>query len=258
MLTLLSPAKTLNLESQSGSRKATQPVYLDQAETLVKILRRHAAGDLARLMGVSTRLAEENVARFAQWSRPFGAKNARQALVTFQGDVFVAMDIPAFTMDDFRFAQDHLRILSGLYGILRPLDWMQPYRLEMGTKLKTPAGETLYDFWGTRLTESVNRQLKKTKARTLLNLTSQEYFKALDANALNADIVTPVFKDQKNGGYKVISFFAKKARGMMAGHAIRKRMDDASRLKKFRGGGYRYSAAESTDGRWVFLRDEPV
>ena len=166
------------------------------------------------------------------------------------------MDIDSFKPADFEFAQEHLRILSGLYGTLRPLDLMQAYRLEMGTRLKTPAGRTLYDYWGDKVTKAINKQLKKSKSRTLLNLASQEYFKVLQADDLYAEIITPVFKDWKNGKFKIISFFAKKARGMMAGYAIKKKITDVAKIKKFKVAGYEYSAAESSDRDWVFLRGE--
>lgn len=257
MLSVVSPAKSLDLESKSPIAKSTQPIMLDPAHELVEIMREYSAKELAKLMGVSANIAELNVKRFADWSRPFTKKNSKQALVTFTGDVYVGMDVGSFKKEDFLFAQDHLRILSGLYGILRPLDLMQAYRLEMGTRLKTSEGRTLYDYWGSDITEVVNRQLKKTKSKTLLNLASQEYFKVLQEVDIDADVVTPVFKDLKNGKYKIISFFAKKARGMMSGFAIRNKITDVAKLKKFKTAGYKYSAAESSDRTLTFLRDEP-
>lgn len=258
MLSVVSPAKSLDLETKSPTAKATQPAMLDAAEGLIEILRDYSAKEIAKLMGVSANIAELNQQRFAEWSRPFNKKNAKQALVTFTGDVYVGMDVGTFKEADFAFAQDHLRILSGLYGILRPLDLMQAYRLEMGTRLKTPAGRTLYDYWGSEVTNAVNKQLKKTKSKTLLNLASQEYFKVLQDVDLDAEVVTPVFKDLKNGKYKIISFYAKKARGMMSGYLIRKKITDVAKVKKFNAGGYKYSAAESSDRSLVFLRDEPA
>lgn len=257
MLSVVSPAKTLDFDSKSPVTKATQPVLLDAAEGLIDILRDYSPKQVSKLMGVSANLGELNATRFSEWSRPFNKKNAKQSLTTFKGDVYVGMDIDSFKPADFTFAQDHLRILSGLYGILRPLDLMQAYRLEMGTKLKTPAGRNLYDYWGDEITREVNKQLKKTKSKTLLNLASVEYFKSLQEEDLDAEVVTPVFKDLKNDKYKIISFFAKKARGMMAGFAIRNKITDVAKLKKFKTAGYKYSAAESSDRSLVFLRDEP-
>ena len=258
MLSVISPAKTLDYETPSPITKATQPTLLDSAEELVEVVSGYSSNQLSKLMSISSKLGELNAERFSQWSRPFNKRNAKQALLTFKGDVYVGMDAQSFKPADFAFAQDHLRILSGLYGVLRPLDLMQAYRLEMGTKLKTSAGKTLYDFWGDHVTHCVNKQLKKTKSKVLLNLASNEYFKVLQPDALVADIVTPVFKDLKNGKYKVISFFAKKARGMMSGYAIRNQISDVAKLKKFKTAGYKYSAAESDDGQLVFLRDQPV
>lgn len=255
MLSVVSPAKTLDFETPSPTTKATQPQLLDQAEGLVDVLRDYSPKQISKLMAVSAKLGELNAQRYADWSRPFNKTNAKQSLLTFKGDVYVGMDPYSFQAADFTFAQHHLCILSGLYGVLRPLDLMQAYRLEMGTSLKTPSGRNLYDYWGDEITQRVNKQLKKSKSRTLLNLASQEYFKSLQEEDIDAEVVTPVFKDLKNGKYKIISFFAKKARGMMAGFAIRKQITDVAKIKKFKMAGYRYSAAESSGRSLMFLRD---
>jgi len=197
-----------------------------------------------------------NAQRYGDWSPKSTTKNARQCLLAFKGDVYVGMNATSFKESDFVYAQEHLRILSGLYGVLRPLDLMQPYRLEMGTKLKTEHGSDLYDFWDDAITKALNKQLKKNGGDILLNLASNEYFKSVHVDKLNANVVAPVFKDEKNGKYKIISFFAKKARGMMAGWVIRKRISEPKKLAKFSEAGYYYCPKESTEKNPVFLRDQ--
>ncbi len=191
------------------------------------------------------------------WHTPFDRDNAKQALWAFKGDVYTGLDAESMTAAQYNFAQKHLRILSGLYGVLRPLDLMQPYRLEMGLKFANRGGANLYAFWGDDLAASLNRQLRKTGTPILLNLASNEYFKAVKAGSLDAEVITPVFKDLKNGKYRVISFFAKKARGQMARYIIDKQINDVPALKKFRVAGYRYNAKESTARELVFTRDKP-
>ena len=256
MLIVVSPAKTLDFESSAGTTKSTQPTMLDRSQTLIDVLRGYSAADLSSLMGVSAKLGSLNAERFAKWSRPFNKSNSKQAMYAFRGDVYTGLEADSFNAEQVAFAQQHLRILSGLYGVLRPLDLMQPYRLEMGTKLPNEYGKTLYDFWGDSITDAINRQLKRSKSQTLLNLASKEYFDAIHANRINAQIITPVFKDEKNGNYKIISFFAKKARGAMSGYVIRRKITDAAKLKRAKIDGYRYDAAESDNGKWVFLRNE--
>ena len=256
MLTVISPAKTLDYETPVKIKKHTQPRFADRSAELIDILGEYSPKRLGKLMGISDKLAELNVNRYAEWTRKSTTKNARQSLLAFKGDVYVGMNAQAFKESEFAFAQDHLRILSGLYGALRPLDLMQPYRLEMGTKLKNEHGNNLYDFWGPMITQDLNKQLKKNKDDVLLNLASNEYFKSVQIGLLDARVVAPVFKDQKNGKYKIISFFAKKARGAMSGWVIRKSITDPKKLKKFTELGYRYSPDESTEMNPVFLRDE--
>ena len=256
MLTVISPAKTLNYETPVTVKKHTHPLFMDRSAELVGILRNYSPKRLSKLMGISGKLADLNVERFAQWEPKCTKKNARQALLAFQGDVYLGLDAGSFNQDDFGFAQDHLRIPSGLYGVLRPLDLMQPYRLEMGTQLKNSNGPNLYDFWGNAITMALNKQLKKNGDEVLVNLASHEYFKSIRPSELNASVVTPVFKDEKNGKYKVMSFFAKQARGLMSGWIVRNQITDAKKLHKFTEAGYRFAPQESTDGRPVFLRDE--
>ncbi|MEE4661148.1 MAG: peroxide stress protein YaaA [Halieaceae bacterium] len=256
MLIVLSPAKTLDYETPPSTRKSTQPALLDQAEALVSDARQLSPQQISKLMGVSDRIADLNHQRFMNWGKPFTLDNAKQALLAFRGDVYTGLDADTLNNDDMAFAQKHLRILSGLYGVLRPLDLMQPYRLEMGLKFNNSGGKNLYEFWGEDITAVLNKQLSTLKSDVLVNLASNEYFKAVKPGALNAEVITPVFKDLKGGKYRVVSFFAKKARGQMARYAIDKRLEDVAGLKKFRTGGYRYNKQESTAREWVFTRDE--
>lgn len=257
MLSVISPAKTLDFETPPTTRKATQPEFLERAEALIQDARAMDPGDIQSLMGVSDKIAALNHQRFMDWHTPFNKDNAKQAILAFKGDVYTGLEAETMSAGDLAFAQKHLRILSGLYGLLRPLDLMQPYRLEMGLKFGNSGGKNLYEFWGESLTESLNKQIKKTDTPILLNLASNEYFKAVKPGALSAEVITPVFKDLKGDKYKMISFFAKKARGMMARYIIDKEVNDVAALKKFKVAGYRYSAAESSARELVFLRDEP-
>ena len=216
MLIVISPAKTLDYESPVAIRKHTQPQYLEQARSLNVALQTYTAPGLGRLMSISKDLAELNALRNAQWTVPFSPANARQAVFAFKGDVYTGLDISRFNAADLAYTQQHLRILSGLYGLLRPLDLIQAYRLEMGTRLAVDGANNLYQFWGDTLTRGINTALKKVGSATLLNLASQEYFNAVDPAGVNAPVISPVFKDYSKGQYKVISFFAKKARGQMA------------------------------------------
>jgi cytoplasmic iron level regulating protein YaaA (DUF328/UPF0246 family) len=258
MLAVISPAKTLDFETPPAIDTHTQPLLLDQSAQLVKIARELSPDDLRELMGISAQLAELNHARFMNWKRPFKPTNAKQAILAFRGDVYTGLEADSFGADDFAFAQDHLRILSGLYGVLRPLDLIQPYRLEMGIKLANPRGANLYDFWGDRITAALNDALAETAAPVLINLASDEYFKSVNRKELAGDLITPVFKDRKGDAYKIISFYAKKARGMMSAFMIRERVDQPDGLKDFATGGYRYQPKLSSAQEWVFTRDQPV
>lgn len=258
MITVISPAKNLDFETHSTTQIFSQPEFIREANVLVEICRDLSSEEICNLFSISKNLAEINTERFKSWKTPFTPDNAKQAMLAFNGDVYLGLDATRFAKKDLNFAQGHLRILSGLFGILRPLDLIQPYRLEMGTRLHNPKGSNLYQYWGISIAESINRLMENDKKRLLVNLASDEYFKAIDLDVLNADIVTPVFKDKKNGSYKVISFYAKRARGLMANFLVRERAVDEKGIRQFTGGGYQYSAAESTPTRPVFLRDLPV
>lgn len=257
MISVLSPAKTLDMESPACVKTFTEPDFLHDSEELVKVLRGKSPKQIGELMNLSEKLADLNAARFSEWDKAFSPDNAKACVLAFKGDVYQGLQAETFKKADFTFAQKHLRILSGLYGILRPLDLMQAYRLEMGTDLKNKRGKNLYDFWGSSITESLNQSLASSKSSVVLNLASQEYFKSVKPKALDAEIVVPVFKDLKNGKYKMISFYAKQARGMMAAFAIRNRIKKVDDLKTFSSSGYAYCEAESDDKSLVFLRDEP-
>jgi len=257
MLTVISPAKTLDFETAPTTRKATQPEFLQRSAALVEDARALSPDDIRELMGVSDSIAELSHRRFMDWGTPFSLDNAKQSILAFKGDVYTGLQAETMSAKQLNFAQKHLRILSGLYGLLRPLDLMQPYRLEMGLKFANSGGKNLYEFWGDALTESLDAQLGKSGSRVLVNLASNEYFKSVRTKSLDADIVTPVFKELKNGKYRVLSFFAKKARGQMARYIIDRELSDPQGLKKFRVDGYRYNKSESSARELVFTRDQP-
>ncbi len=257
MIALLSPAKTLDFDTPAPTKTATQPIMLDDSAELVEALRKMTAPKLGKLMGVSDKLARLNRERYQQWERPFTTSNAKQALFAFKGDVYRGLEAHEMSAADLKFAQQHLRILSGLYGVLRPLDLMQPYRLEMGTRFQNQRGKDLYAFWGGSITDAINKQLRATKSGAVANLASVEYFKSIETNGLDGDLVTPDFLDAKNGKYKVISFYAKRARGIMASWIIQNRVTEPAQLKRFAASGYRWSKELSEPGRPAFVRDEP-
>ena len=254
MLIVVSPAKTLDYETPPKIREFSQPDYLDDSQQLVIRMRQFTAPQLSKLMGVSDKIADLNVDRFKNWNPKFTQKNAKQSVLAFKGDVYTGLDAESFSAKDFKFAQKHLRVLSGLYGLLRPLDLMQPYRLEMGTKLDTDHGKNLYDFWGSTITEGLNAQLKKTKSKYLINLASNEYFKAVKPKELDAEVITPAFKEYKDGEYKMIGFFAKKARGMLSRYIIQNQLTDPEDIKSFSEEGYKYNKKLSKGNNWVFTR----
>lgn len=256
MLILVSPAKTLDYESPLPTQKHTQPDFIVHSAELIEVCRQLTPADVASLMKVSDKIAGLNVARFAQWSPEFNFDNARQALFAFKGDVYTGLEANSLSEDEIEYAQSHLRMLSGLYGLLKPLDLMQPYRLEMGTRLANPRGSNLYQFWGDIITDKVNDALQAQGDDWLINLASNEYFKAVKTKNVKGKIITPVFKDCKNGTYKVISFYAKKARGMMARYIIENRVNDLDALKAFDTAGYYFVTAESTATELVFKREE--
>ena len=259
MLILLSPAKKLDYESESLDAAATEmPRLMPETEKLVAAARKLKASDLKAMMGVSDAIADLNVARFKAFDVPFTTANARAAIDAFKGDVYVGLDAPTLSAEDRSFADDHVRILSGLYGLLRPLDLMQAYRLEMGTKFRTAGAANLYDFWGTKITELLNADVAAVKAPALVNLASNEYFKSVKPKALSVPVITPVFKEIKEGRARVISFMAKKARGLMTRYAVDGRLTDPEALKAFDVAGYAFSAGDSDDKTWVFTRPQPA
>ncbi|MCP5325578.1 MAG: peroxide stress protein YaaA [Oceanospirillaceae bacterium] len=255
MLMVISPAKTLDFESPLPVADVSMPDLLQHSAELIDQLKTLAPHEIAELMGLSSKLAELNSNRFIEWQLPFTPQNARPAVFAFDGDVYTGLDAYHLNAKQIAFAQQHLRILSGLYGLLRPLDLMQAYRLEMGTRLENIRGKDLYQFWGDVITEALNAQLTALKTECLLNLASGEYFKSVKKNKLKARIITPIFKDQKNGQYKIISFYAKKARGLMAAYVIRNEINDVSLIRDFDVEGYYFCAEQSSADEWVFLRD---
>jgi len=256
MLIVISPAKTLDLEIAQAALKHTQPSMLKQSEQLIDLLTTKSPSDIEKMMKISPKLAELNVERYHTWSRPFNKKNAKQAILTFKGDVYTGLEAENFSDKDFEYAQNHLRILSGLYGVLRPLDLIQAYRLEMGIKLENIEGKNLYEFWGNRITKNLNKQLETIDSNVLLNLASNEYFKSIKGQDIAGDVVTPIFKDWKNGQYKIISFFAKKARGVMSAWIIQNQVNDIDTLTTFEQTGYEYSPNDSDAVNPVFLRKQ--
>ncbi len=254
MLFLLSPAKSLDYDTPAGDVPHTQPLFVKQSAELIEILRGYSPQQISELMDLSDTLAGLNVARYQAWSPKFTAKNAKQAVLAFNGDVYEGLDAKTLKAEDLAWAQEHVCILSGLYGVLRPLDWMQPYRLEMGTALENPQGKNLYKFWGSQIAEHLNARLQADKTPVVVNLASQEYFKAVDTKALKARVIECVFEDWKGGKYKVISFLAKRARGLMARYAATHRVSTPKQLEKFKLEGYAFDAAVSEPDRLVFRR----
>jgi cytoplasmic iron level regulating protein YaaA (DUF328/UPF0246 family) len=254
MLVLISPAKTLDFDCDSHSQLASVPVFLTEAEELVNKMRGFSAQRLEKLMGISGNLARLNVERFTSWQPIHTEQNCKPAILAFQGDVYQGMEASQFTPEDLDFAQGRLRILSGLYGLLRPMDQIQPYRLEMGTRIKIGRKKDLYHFWSDKITRLLNQHLEESKSGTLINLASQEYFGAVDVSKLAVPVVKPVFLDGKAGQYKVVSYWAKRARGMMAAFILQNRIQDPEQIKGFDAGGYSFSGESSTSLEWVFRR----
>jgi uncharacterized protein len=252
MLMVISPAKTLDFDTPPTTEVSTQCDFLDQSAQLIKILRPMSMPQVAKLMDLSDTLASLNVGRYESWKRPFTAKNAKQAVLAFDGDVYDGLDANTLSKTQLNQAQKQLRILSGLYGILRPLDLMQPYRLEMGTALPNPKGKDLYHFWGEDLGKALNVELKTHKTKVLINLASEEYFKAV--KGLDYPVLTPVFQEKKGSTYKIVSFSAKRARGMMVRYVLDHKIDSPEKLKDFDTDGYRFDAKASSDTSYVFRR----
>lgn len=258
MLALISPAKTLDYETALPTDVHTLPRLLTHSQQLIDISRQLSATQIADLMKVSEKIAHLNVARFKDWQPEFNFSNARQAVFAFKGDVYTGLDAYALNDSQIEYAQQHLRMLSGLYGLLRPLDLMMPYRLEMGTKLHNVRGHNLYQFWDHHITDLINQDLANAESELLLNLASDEYYKSVNVAEIRAEIIKPVFLDQKNGKYKVISFYAKKARGLMARYMIENQLQRIEDLKSFNLDGYYFDSGSSIHGELVFKRDEQV
>lgn len=254
MLIVISPAKNMDMQAGGAIATAAQPELLDEAKVLAGIMRNKDSFELAELMGISMKLADLNAGRWRDFSTPFTADNARAALFAFRGDVYKGLDADTLDADALAFAQDHLRILSGLYGLLRPLDLIQAYRLEMGTQLATERGRDLYAFWGDAITEAVNRALAAQGDDVLVNLASNEYFSAVHPEKLAGRVITPVFKEKKGDAYKIVGLFAKRARGLMSRYIIDERLEDIEGLKDFDAEGYAYDSSLSAADTWVFTR----
>ena len=254
MLIVISPAKTLDYSTPPITKKFTIPDYLDDSQELINRARNYSTLDISEIMAVSTKIAELNFERFKDWHTPFTPENAKQAVLAFKGDVYTGLDAETLKAADFTYAQKHLRILSGLYGLLRPLDLMQPYRLEMGRKIETDRGKNLYEFWGNTITDGLNKQLKKSGSSYLINLASNEYFKSVKPKLLNAEIITPAFKDFKNGEYKMMGVYAKKARGMLSRYIIENKLTNIDDIKQFDLDGYVFNKKLTDGNTWVFTR----
>jgi cytoplasmic iron level regulating protein YaaA (DUF328/UPF0246 family) len=257
MLITLSPSKGQDFETPSQSKTHSKPESLKDSELLIKELRKIGQKDLQQLMSVSENIAKLNADRYKSFKTPFTTKNAKQAIFAFKGDVYSGIEIEKYKEADLKYAQDHLRILSGLYGCLRPLDLIQPYRLEMKTRLQNIRGENLYQFWGDSITDELNKQLGKQKEPVLVNLASNEYFKSVKPKRLKGRLLNINFKETKDGKTRIVAIFAKRARGMMADYILRNRIEQPDEIKKFRKGGYRFSTELSDDKQWTFVRPQP-
>lgn len=256
MLILISPAKTLDYQSPLATTRYTQPMLLEHSQQLIGVARKLSAPQIKALMGISDKLADLNATRFHDWHPDFTPENARQAILAFKGDVYTGLQAETFSEADFDFAQKHLRMLSGLYGVLRPLDLMQPYRLEMGIRLENPRGKDLYQFWGEEITHTLNAALHDQGDDIVVNLASDEYFRSVKPKALKGQIIKPVFLDEKNGKFKVISFYAKKARGLMSRYIIENRLSKPEQLTGFDSEGYFFDEESSSAEELVFKRHE--
>lgn len=254
MLIVISPAKTLDYTTPPVTKTYTKPGFLKQSQQLIDNLRNYSALDLAELMKLSIKLAELNFDRYQDWKPPFTPKNAKQAVLAMKGDVYTGLDAETLSEEDLAYAQQHLRILSGLYGVMRPLDLMQPYRLEMGTRLPNEQGKDLYSFWGSSITEALNKALKQQRDDVLINLASNEYFKSVKPKLLKGRILTPQFKELKHGTYKMIGVYAKQARGLMSRYIIQHRLSEPEAIKQFDLEGYAFNDNLSHNDQWVFTR----
>lgn len=256
MIIVISPAKTVDFETPPQTSKFTNPDFLSESNKLVREMRRYSRNDIKKLMNVSDKIADLNVERFKKFKTPFTAKNAKQAILAFKGDVYTGLNIEDFNARDLDFAQKHLRILSGLYGLLRPLDLMQSYRLEMGLKLAVKNTKNLYEFWDNQITEKINSEFKIQKEHTLINLASNEYFKVIQKKNIDGTIITPAFKEARDGGFKMIGIYAKKARGLMSRYIIKNRIKNPEEIKAFSLDGYKFNKNLSTATDWTFTRKQ--
>ena len=257
MLALISPAKKLDIETEPTLSRHTQPVFLTQAGELAATAKKLSRDKLAQTMKLSETLADVNYRRFQAFATPFTLANAKQAALVFNGDTYVGLEAATLDEDDLAFAQEHLRILSGLYGLLRPLDLIQPYRLEMGANFCPPQGGDLYGFWDGQLTQAINEIVKPQADPSIINLASNEYFKAVHQKQLAGPVITPVFREIKDGEARTLGMFAKRARGAMARYVIKRRLESPQELKAFDGDGYEYRADLSDDANWVYTRQQP-
>ena len=254
MISVISPAKKLNFNAESPINSFTQCDFLDDSKKLIDQAKDYSFDDIMKLMSVSENIANLTVQRFQDWKLPFDDQNAKQAALAFNGDTYTGLEVESFSQDDFDYSQDHLRILSGLYGLLRPLDLIQPYRLEMGTKMNNSMGKNLYEFWGTKISDQLNKDLNNHESKYIINCASDEYFKVIDLQSLNVPIIKPIFKDVKNGVPKVISFFAKRARGMMSKYIIKNRVQSINDLHSFNDNGYEFQPDQSDNHELVYIR----
>ena len=252
MITVISPAKTLDFDSPSTTSKKSKPIFATRTKFLIDVMRKKSSKDLSKLMGISQKLAELNVERFQTFGK--SSKTSKQALLAFKGDVYIGLEAEKYSEKDLSFAQKNLRILSGLYGVLKPLDLIQAYRLEMGTRLQTDNYKSLYEFWGEEIGAALHKELGDHRNKSLINLASTEYFKSVSAQSLPGKIITPVFKDYNKGTFKILSFFAKRARGAMATFIIKNRINNPDHIKGFSEDGYAYNETYSTENQWVFTR----
>ncbi|MDF2157515.1 peroxide stress protein YaaA [Algoriphagus sp. CAU 1675] len=250
MLILISPAKTLDY-STPHFQEFSQPEFTSDIKSLVAVMKKKSAQEISDLMHVSENLANLNEERYKTFQKEFNTENSKQALLAFKGDVYTKIEVDSYNKEDFDFAQKHLRILSGLYGLLKPLDLIQPYRLEMGTRLETSKGKNLYEYWDKKIAKAINQV---AEGAPIINLASQEYFKAVDTKTLTSPVITINFKEYRNGKYQIIGLFAKQARGMMTNFAIKNKISNPEDLKTFREEGYEYSEPLSSDTEWVFVR----
>ncbi len=254
MLLVISPAKTLDYDTPPKTSRHSIPDYLDDAQVLINQAKKYSQPEIMKLMAVSEKIARLNFERFKAWHMPFTFENSKQAILAFKGDVYSGLNAETFSEKNFEFAQQHLRILSGLYGLLKPLDLMQPYRLEMGRKIDNERGKNLYEFWRETVTKGINAQIKKTGSKFLINLASNEYFKVINTKSLNAELITPAFKDYKNGQYKMMGVYAKKARGQLSRFVIENQLTDPEEFKKFNVDGYLFNKELSDGNSWIFTR----